>query len=452
MSFHSSHLYLSVVPAVLVACLGAAAVAVLTVLAPLSRAAAATMVLAAAGAVAVVCGAVVAAERATRREHEVLGRSASENENLRRRLGELEAVIAQGPREQGPREQGPREQGPREQGPREVPPAAPAQRLEIFVNLARRMQTLSHRALQKLDELENRVEDPDLLKGLFKVDHLSTRLRRQAESLAVIGGTASRRQWSRPVTVYEVLRSAVAEVEDYNRVKIIPPVEGSLDGAAVANLIHLFAELVENATKYSPPHTRVVLRVEPVTAGVAVEIEDRGLGIPRETQRRLNDLLADPERFDADELVRDGRIGLLVVSALARRHKVAVRLQTNMFAGTQAVIVIPNELVDQPGSRAGARPAAPPPEPAAPVPRPTEPVEAPVPSSAPGPLADDGQRPELPRRRPQANLSPELADAPAPRDDAADIGHNHRLMAAFKQGMRSGEEADSADRTGEAGA
>ncbi|WP_433476963.1 sensor histidine kinase [Spirillospora sp. CA-142024] len=445
--------------------------AVLVVAGTFSRAAAATVVLAAAGAVAVVCGAIVAAERATRREHELFGRSATDNENLRRRLSELESVIAQGPREVRVA-------------------AAPSQRVEVFVNLARRMQTLSHRALQKLDELENRVEDPDLLKGLFRVDHLSTRLRRQAESLAVIGGTASRRQWSRPVAVYEVLRSAVAEVEDFNRVKIMPPVEGTVDGGAVANLIHLFAELVENATKYSPPHTKVVLRVEAVTAGLAVEIEDRGLGIPRETQRRLNDLLADPERFDADELVRDGRIGLLVVSALARRHKITVRLQTNMFAGTQAVIVIPKELVDPVGTAGGARPAAPP-EPARPTSQPSGGTREPMPfptsdqdrmrgpvrpehegvgarqapppqgiaTSAmqtsgwndPAPPANGGRRPDLPRRRPQTNLSPELVDAPTPRDDEADIGHNHRLMAAFKRGMASGREADPVDRTDEAG-
>src|SRR6201999_1350467 len=162
-------------------------------------------------------------------------------------------------------------------------------------------------------------------KGLFRVDHLSTRMRRQAESLAVIGGAASPRPWSRPGTMYEGLRPAIAEVEHYNRVKVVPPVEGTLDGGAVADVIHLLAELVENATKFAPPHTQVLLRAEPVTAGLAIEIEDRGLGIPRENQRRLKDLLADLERVDIDELLHDGRIGLLVVSALSRRHSVAVR-------------------------------------------------------------------------------------------------------------------------------
>src|SRR5262249_21279771 len=204
------------------------------------------------------------------------------------------------------------------------------------------------------------VEDPDLLKGLFKVDHLATRLRRQAESLAVIGGAAPRRQWSRPVTVYEVLRSAIAEVEHYRRVKVVPPVEGALDGGAVADVIHLLAELVENATRFSPPETQVYLRTGAVTAGLVVEIEDRGLGMARETQRRLNDLLAGAEHIDTDALVEEGRIGLLVVAALSQRHNVAVRLQTNIYGGTQAVVVIPNELIGSEPPKTSGQPATPP--------------------------------------------------------------------------------------------
>ncbi|MGH3242972.1 MAG: sensor histidine kinase, partial [Spirillospora sp.] len=224
------------------------------------------------------------------------------------------------------------------------PAGSAGQRVGVFVNLARRMQSLSHRAIQGLDELENQVEDPDLLKGLFKVDHLTTRTRRQAESLAVIGGAASRRRWTKPVSVYEVLRSAIAEVEQYNRVKVVPPIEGNLHGSAVADVVHLLAELIENATKFSPPQTQVLIRVESVNAGLAIEVEDRGIGIPRGDQRRLNALLVDQERADTEELLKDGRIGLLVVSALARRHKVRVQLQGNVYGGTQAVVVVPKDL------------------------------------------------------------------------------------------------------------
>ncbi|WP_460337216.1 sensor histidine kinase [Actinoallomurus acanthiterrae] len=361
------------------------------------------------------------------------------------------------------------------------PDGGPAQRVEVFVNLSRRMQTLSHRAIQGLDELENQVEDPDLLKGLFRVDHLATRLRRQAESLAVIGGAAPRRQWSRPVTVYEVLRSAIAEVEHYSRVKVVPPVEGALDGGAVADVIHLLAELVENATRFSPPETQVYLRTGAVTAGLVVEIEDRGLGIPRETQRRLNDLLTGAEHIDTDALVEEGRIGLLVVAALSQRHDVAVRLQTNIYGGTQAVVVIPNELIGSEPPKTSGQPATPP----APAPVPStaasgaftssQPLSATGPAAgvrpggrsdawqdgsadasvrhtdrqpAPASPANGDRRPELPRRRAQTNLVPELRSAPAPRDDDADISHNHGLMAAFRKGVRSGRDEDL---TGEPG-
>jgi signal transduction histidine kinase len=221
------------------------------------------------------------------------------------------------------------------------------QRVEIFVNLARRMQSLVHREIELLDDLEAQVEDPDLLKGLFTVDHLATRMRRQSESLAVLGGSASRRQWTRQVTMHEVLRAAVAEVEQYSRVKVVPPVEGVLRGAAVTDVIHLIAELVENATKFSSPQTTALLRAQHVSAGLAIEIEDRGLGILPADQQRMNDLLADPGRMNIDELLRDGRIGLYVVAALARRHGIKVRLQSNIYGGTQAIVVLPAQLLEQ---------------------------------------------------------------------------------------------------------
>ncbi|MFD5202563.1 ATP-binding protein [Streptomyces sp. NPDC058375] len=247
------------------------------------------------------------------------------------------------------------------------------QKVEVFVNLARRLQSLVHREIQILDELEHEVEDPDLLKGLFHVDHLATRIRRHAENLAVLGGAVSRRQWSNPVTMTEVLRSAIAEVEQYPRVKLVPPMEGTLRGHAVADVIHLLAELVENATVFSAPHTQVLLRVQHVTAGLALEVEDRGLGMPDHEQKRMNALLSDPDQVNVAHLLQDGRIGLFVVSALARRHGIAVRLQSNIYGGTQAVLVLPQALL-------GTDPDAPPSPDAVPVPPPgavhRPPVEA----------------------------------------------------------------------------
>ncbi|MFF3612113.1 ATP-binding protein [Streptomyces sp. NPDC002580] len=229
--------------------------------------------------------------------------------------------------------------------------AGSEQKVEVFVNLARRLQSLVHREISILDELENEIEDPDLLKGLFHVDHLATRIRRHAENLAVLGGAVSRRQWSNPVSMTEVLRSAIAEVEQYSRVKLVPPIEGTLRGHAVADVIHLLAELVENATVFSAPHTQVLLRVNLVTSGLAIEVEDRGLGMQPEEQARMNALLTDPDQVNVASLLQDGRIGLFVVSQLARRHSIHVRLQGNIYGGVQAVLVVPQELL-------GARPGA----------------------------------------------------------------------------------------------
>ncbi|MEU0434388.1 ATP-binding protein [Streptomyces sp. NPDC006290] len=229
--------------------------------------------------------------------------------------------------------------------------AGSEQKVEVFVNLARRLQSLVHREISILDELENEIEDPDLLKGLFHVDHLATRIRRHAENLAVLGGAVSRRQWSNPVSMTEVLRSAIAEVEQYSRVKLVPPIDGTLRGHAVADVIHLLAELVENATVFSAPHTQVLLRVDLVTSGLAIEVEDRGLGMQAAEQDRMNALLADPDQVNVAGLLQDGRIGLFVVSQLARRHGIHVRLQSNIYGGVQAVLVVPQGLL---GSRPGA--------------------------------------------------------------------------------------------------
>ncbi|MEU4351330.1 ATP-binding protein [Streptomyces sp. NPDC023838] len=393
------------------------------------------------------------------------------------------------------------------------------QKVEVFVNLARRLQSLVHREIQLLDELENEVEDPELLKGLFHVDHLATRIRRHAENLAVLGGAISRRQWSHPVTMTEVLRSSIAEVEQYPRVKLVPPIDGTLRGHAVADVIHLLAELVENATLFSAPHTQVLLRAQLVTAGLAVEVEDRGLGMPVTEQNKMNALLSDPDQVNVAHLLQDGRIGLFVVSALARRHGIAVRLQTNIYGGVQAVLVLPQGLLGadsetvkdgqtaerqplpepartplpaHPQPPAGAPQQAPPPAPvpaaAAPMPPPahrtpghdtplpslprqpqhgetasthgTTPLpvraaheERPNPAAAvPGAQREPGEvsvppipvangtvrgagRPDLPRRRSQEHLVPQLRDAPAARKEDEHALHDPGLMAAFQRGI-----------------
>lgn len=309
------------------------------------------------------------------------------------------------------------------------------QRVGVFVNLSRRLQSLVHREIQLLDDLEAQVEDPDLLKGLFAVDHLATRIRRHAENLSVLGGAVPRRQWSRPVNIYVVLRSAVAEVEHYSRVKLVRPLEGTLQGHAIADVIHLVAELVENATKFSSPNTQVLLRAQAVTAGVAIEIEDRGLGMPREDQGRLNSMLSSPDQVNLDELLNDGRIGLFVVSTLARRHGIAVQLQTNIFGGTQAVIVLPNGLLgdNQPSS--------------APPRHQTKQLEQRVPDR-PTP-AHAESRPAADRVESETAQSPTVAARPAPA--AAPMAQRTRKPMPFAGGDEStwpsaGESLGGAER------
>ncbi|GAB3731978.1 sensor histidine kinase [Nocardiopsis nanhaiensis] len=291
------------------------------------------------------------------------------------------------------------------------------QQVEVFVNVARRMQSLVHREITLLDELESQVEDPDLLKGLFTIDHLATRMRRQSESLAVLGGAASRRKWSKPVSLYEVLRSAVAEVEHYSRVKVVPPVTGTLNGSAVVDVIHLVAELIENATKFSPPHAQIMLRAESVPAGVAIDIEDRGLGMQSADIHRMNSLLSDPGQIDIGELLRDGRIGLYVVSALARKHSVRVELQRNVFGGTQAIVLLPNGLVGSENQKRGAGPL----EHASAGP---EPVPTVASVSAGQTSAVNGPTTQVPAR-PFPGPSPVTTPSPVREPAPVDAGHGY---------------------------
>lgn len=236
--------------------------------------------------------------------------------------------------------------------------ASAHQQVEVFVTIARRLQSLVTRSLQELDALEGEVEDPELLGGLLRVDHLGTRLRRHVESLAVLGGATPRRV-GRPVAVYTVLRQALSEIEQYARVKIVRPVEGTLRGHAVTDVIHLVAELIENATNFSRPETQVFVRAQLVSSGLAIEIDDRGLGIPDEDRERLERLLARPDLVDLGEQLKDGRIGLFVVARLAMRHGIMVRPQTNIYGGTQAVVVIPHALLeDEAALSAAAQQAA----------------------------------------------------------------------------------------------
>ncbi|MFJ6699799.1 nitrate- and nitrite sensing domain-containing protein [Streptomyces sp. NPDC091272] len=215
---------------------------------------------------------------------------------------------------------------------------------EVFVNLARRNQVLLHRQLTLLDTMERRTEDTDELADLFRLDHLTTRMRRHAEGLVILSGAAPSRQWRKPVQLMDVVRAAVAEVEDYERIEVRRLPRIGVGGPAVADLTHLIAELLENATVFSPPHTAVQVLGERVANGFTLEIHDRGLGMAADVLLDANLRLAETPEF---ELSDTDRLGLFVVSRLAQRQNVRVSLQQSPYGGTTAVVFIPAALLTE---------------------------------------------------------------------------------------------------------
>jgi len=350
----------------------------------------------------------------------------------------------------------------------------------VFVNLARRSQILVHRQLSLLDSMERRSEDPNELSDLFRLDHLTTRMRRHAESLIILSGAAPGRAWRMPVSLTNVVRAAVSEVEDYARVEVRQLPEASVVGAAVADLTHLLAEIVENAAQFSPPHTRVRITGEPVGNGYVVEVEDRGLGMGKETLGEANRRIEQSEALD---LFDSDRLGLFVVSRLAARHGIKVHLRTSPYGGTTAVVLLPTVLLhggaaerspsrtDTRGTvepeREYARVSAAPEhdsvqaitERPALVPPVQTAAEAPVNGSSgnppPGvttlrlhrPPDDSEGSDDLPRRVRQANLAPQLrehrseepVETPSPRSDDERTPELVRdRMAAYRDGWARG--------------
>ncbi|MFF4580206.1 nitrate- and nitrite sensing domain-containing protein [Streptomyces sp. NPDC001389] len=304
----------------------------------------------------------------------------------------------------------------------------------VFVNLARRSQVLVHKQLTLLDSMERRADDPGELDDLFRLDHLTTRMRRHAESLIILSGAAPGRAWPKPVPLTNVVRAAVAEIEDYPRVEVRGLAETSVAGGPVADLTHLLAELIENAAQFSPPHTKVRVSGEPVGAGYVLEVEDRGLGMGREALAEANRRIEQSEDLD---LFDSDRLGLFVVSRLSARHGIRVHLRPSPYGGTTAVVLLPLALLQgaieappaavaesaeadgadgaerpEPLRAAGARETAggvPAPGPGRP--QGAAPVDLGAPASAlapaPAPAAD------LPHRVRQASLVPQLREAPA---------------------------------------
>ncbi len=227
---------------------------------------------------------------------------------------------------------------------------------DLLVNLARRNQSMLQRQMEIINQLEDSERDPDVLGELFRLDHLTTRVRRNAENLLVLSGEQPPRVWRNPVGLRDVVRAAVAETEDLTRVVIEVDERPAVAGHVVTDLTHLLAELTENAVRFSPPDTSVTVRSRPgrdETVGQVVVIEDWGVGMPPEDLADTNALLATPPDVD---LAVHQRLGFHVVARLAARHGVGVVLQPTPGSGTTAVVTVPRALfVDGP-----ARPVEPP--------------------------------------------------------------------------------------------
>jgi signal transduction histidine kinase len=239
---------------------------------------------------------------------------------------------------------------------------------DLLVNLARRNQSLLYRQLSVINQLEEHEKDPDALSDLFRLDHLATRIRRNAESLLVLSGEEPPRTWSKPVLLVDVVRAAIAETEDLDRVVFDIDEHLAVSGKAVADLTHLLAELVENAVHFSPPQARVIIRTRPYLqrpGAQVLSVEDWGVGLRQEDIDSANQLLTDPPEVD---LSVSQRLGLHVVARLARRHGIKVSLTPTPGCGVTAVIALPPALFSQdpvaPAGRMANDQLVPPPVPA----------------------------------------------------------------------------------------
>jgi hypothetical protein len=238
---------------------------------------------------------------------------------------------------------------------------------EMFLNLARRSQSLIERQLEVIDEVERGGPDADVHAGMAELDHLATRMRRNAENLIILSGSEPARRWRGPIALTEVLRAAVGEIKEHTRVEVLPLDRVELAGHAAADVMHLLAELIENAVSFSAPGTQALVAGQPLPAGYLIEIEDQGLGMSDEQLVKVNERLASPP--DADFAMAK-MLGFFVVTQLAAKHGIRVQLRHSWYGGITALVLLPAEVIRSPAEMAT---------------RPGEPPRAGRPPAAPGP-------------------------------------------------------------------
>ena len=354
---------------------------------------------------------------------------------------------------------------------------------KVFLDIAHRSQLVVHRQLELLDVAEAKQGDPEHLELLFQLDHLATRARRNAENLLILGGGQPGRKWRRPAGLEDIVRSAVSETEHFARVSTVRLPGVQVEGSVVGDLVHLLAELVDNATVFSPPGAAVTVHGNVVGKGVVVVVEDQGLGIEFAERERLNETLRDPPGFQAMALSGQRHLGIFVVGQLAQRHGITVSLQESAYGGVRAIVLIPSSAVGpgaaaDGGPRSASRPGrhqlpwqAPDESASGPVPRPRgtgmpdlrraaaaeppaesllpaagqpgSPAAAPPAAARPEPRPGHGRAP-LPRRERLANLVPGLlpdtqAGSAAPRRTRSPE-QARGSMSAFQHGTRLGRD------------
>lgn len=224
-----------------------------------------------------------------------------------------------------------------------------------FVNIARRVQAIVHQQAQELREMEDRHgRNPSVFGDLLRIDHGTALIGRLADSIAVLGGARPGRQWSRAVPLYSVLRGAMSRILDYQRVELHSVSEVAVVGTAVEPLIHALSELLDNATRYSPPQTKVHLTAVDVQSGIAIEIEDGGVSMSEEARLRAERMLRQAQQgIDVNDLGETPRLGLAVVGRLAQAYGFQVSLRSSAYGGVRAVLVVPQDLITTTSSATG---------------------------------------------------------------------------------------------------
>src|SRR6266536_3529460 len=307
---------------------------------------------------------------------------------------------------------------------------------EVAIRIAAEQAALRNSIGAMFLKLERDEADPDALENLFKLDHLATRMRRNAEDLIVLSGAEPPRRWSEPVPLPQVVRGAVAEVEDYQRIELLPIDDVGVVGHSVADVIHLLAELLENATSFSPPGTSVRVAGQPAATGYVVEIEDRGLGMSDEELLDANQRLANPPVVD---FAVSRMLGLFVVGRLAQRYGIRVQLRHSWYGGVTALVLLPSALLTWSGMEShegelpGPRPELVPPapegrpstHPATPTTSPPPPVAQPARASTPS---------ELPIEQPVPPVTRAAATPPPPPPVSEPVASNG-------EGIQEGAEA-----------